>query len=113
MRFVKILQILNFINMQKRLVFIYETLCQMPVEIIKGDIFDIMKSFAPAKIKTFFTSDSKIQEIIQQLSQIYEVEVIRPEPFVQIANHDQFKRFFNYWNKAKKTAFLKNGRQDG
>ena len=93
----------------KRLVFIYETLCQMPVEIIRGDIFEVMCSLAPKKVRTFFTADTKIKELTQQLSEDYDIEVINPHPFVQVPGRYEFKRFFKYWNKAKKTAFLRDG----
>lgn len=99
----------------KRLVFIYETLCQMPVEIINGNTFDVINSFAMntnIKITTSFTTDIKIKNIIQKLSKIYDIDVIKPKPFVQIPDDYPFKRFFNYWKKAQKSAFLVNGGHD-
>ena len=92
----------------KRLVFIYETLCQMPVEILKGNTIDVIKSFSPSNIKTQFTVDTKIREIIQHLSKDHNIEVIKPVSFVEIPDDLEFKRFFKYWNKAKKTAFLQS-----
>jgi hypothetical protein len=96
----------------KRLVFIYETLCQMPVEIIKGDTLKVIRFLAPDKVKTWFTADTKIKKITQLLAKNYKVEVIKPQPFAQILESYEFKRFFKYWNEAKKTAFLKNGTHD-
>jgi hypothetical protein len=64
----------------KRLVFIYETLCQMPVEIIRGDTFEVMCSLAPKKVRTFFTADTKIKELTRQLSEDYDIEVINLQP---------------------------------
>lgn len=96
----------------KRLVFIYETLCQMPVEIINGNIIDVINSFAVnanIKITTSFTADTKINSIIKKLSESYDIEIIKPESFVQVSEDYSFKRFFNYWNKAQKSAFLING----
>lgn len=94
----------------KRLVFIYETLCQMSITIIYGDIFQVLSRFSPAKVRTFFTTDTKINEIILSLRKNYEVEVIPPKPFVQIPSSCGFKRFFNYWGEAKMSAFIKDGR---
>jgi len=96
----------------KRLVFIYETLCQMPVDVIKGDTLEVMRSLAPNEVRTWFTADTKIKEIARLLSKNCNVEVIKPQPFAQISEAYEFARFFKYWNKAKKTAFLKNGSAD-
>lgn len=96
----------------KRLIFIYETLCQMPLTIVKADTFDLIKSLAPAKIKTFYTADTSIKQMIDKLSSIYEVEIIKPKSFVSITSSHEFKRFFTYWNSAKNTAFLMDGGQD-
>lgn len=93
----------------KRLVFIYETLCQLPVEIIQGDTQDIIDSFLPTTVQTQFTTDTKIKEIIQSLSIRYKVEIFQPDPFAEIPEGYDPTRFFKYWNTAKKTAFLKNG----
>lgn len=96
----------------KRLVFIYETLCQLPVDIVRGSTLDVIKSLAPDKIKTFPTADSEIRQIITQLCEICDVEVVDAAPFVQVAADYEFKRFFKYWNKAQKTAFSRNGKND-
>ena len=93
----------------KRLVFIYETLCALPVEIVHGNTIAVMQQRAPDAIKTFFTTDTHIRAIIERLAQAHRVQVIRPEPFVRIAEDYQFQRFFKYWNKAQRTAFLTNG----
>lgn len=96
----------------KRLVFIYETVCQLPVEVIKGSTMEIMQCLSPEKITTHYTVDTKIKEIIQDLAKNFNIEVVKPQPFVKIPDKQVFKRFFQYWNKAKKTAFLKNGGHD-
>lgn len=93
----------------KRLVFIYETLCQMPVDIIKGDTLDVINTLAPARIQTFFSADSQIKALTQQLSQQYQLDIISAAPFVQLPETGPLKRFFKYWHKAKKTAFLTDG----
>ena len=90
----------------KRLVFIYETICEMSVTVVKGDTCEVIRSFAPDKVTCFFTPDIIVKEIIQQLSRLYPVTVIKPDPFVQLPESADFTRFFKYWNKAKETAFL-------
>jgi len=96
----------------KRLVFIYETLCQMPLVLARGNTFAQIESLAPARIKTFATADSHIRQIIDKLSLTYDVEIIKPQPFITLAEDKQYKRFFSYWNQAQKSAFLNNGGQD-
>lgn len=93
----------------KRLVFIYETLCEMPILIIKGNTVDVIDSLKPHTIKTWHTPDTVVKGIMRQLSDNHSVEIIKPKPFVDVSEKDDFIRFFKYWNKAKKTAFLKDG----
>lgn len=89
----------------KRLVFIYETLCQMQIDIIHGDTFEVIQLLSPVQITTFFTTDLQIKEILTHLSSLYPVKIIKPDPFVIMPDSDDSKRFFQYWNKARKTAF--------
>ena len=92
----------------KRLVFIYETLCSMPIEIYYGDTKNIIKEISPEKILTPFTIDLPIMAIINEISEQFELEFVYPPSFVQIDENIDFIRFFKYWNKAKKTALRKN-----
>ena len=89
----------------KRLVFIYETLCQMNIEIIQGDTLEVIQLLSPKQITTFFTTDLQIKEILTHLASLYPVKIIKPDPFVIIPDSYDSKRFFQYWNQARKTAF--------
>lgn len=89
----------------KRLVFIYETLCQMQIEIIQGETLEVIHLLSPDQITTFFTTDLQIKEILTYLSSLYPVKIIKPDPFVIIPDSYDSKRFFQYWNQARKTAF--------
>lgn len=89
----------------KRLVFIYETLCQMEIEIAQGGILEVLHLLSPEQIITFFTADTEIKKILTQLSSLYAVKIIKPDPFVITPDSHDNKRFFQYWNQAKKTAF--------
>ena len=93
----------------KRLVFIYETLCSMPVDIIYGTTSDVIKTIAPTKIITSFTADLPIQNIFKDISKQFELEFVYQPSFSQIDDSFEFKRFFKYWNKAKKTALKRDG----
>ena len=62
----------------KRLVFIYETLCQMEIEIVQGEILEVLHLISPEQIITFFTADTEIKAILAQLSSFYSVKIIKP-----------------------------------
>jgi hypothetical protein len=93
----------------KRLVFMYETLCALPLEILRGDTLEILRNcnasalYIPAAINPVFKS------IIDAVSREIKVMVVADEPFVTIAKPSDFTRFFQYWGKAEKSAFLHNG----
>jgi len=93
----------------KRLVFIYETLCELPIQIIRGDTIAILKDYdlcllyIPESINLF------IRDIINQLPETIEINIIEGEPFVCLPRQTQYGRFFQYWNKVEKTALLVDG----
>ena len=93
----------------KRLVFIYETLCSMPVDIIYGTTGDVINMLAPKKIITSFTADLPIQKIFKDISKQFELEFVYQPSFSQIDDSFEFKRFFKYWNKARKSALRIDG----
>lgn len=97
----------------KRLVFIYETLCAMKVDIIKGDTITIFQSLSANKIYIPYSADSEIKKLSDNISKITDIEIIKEVDFVNMANDISLKRFFQYWNKAKKSAFSMHGRDNG
>ena len=92
----------------KRLVFIYETLISMPVEIVLGETSEIVNDLSPKKIITPYTADLELRRLIREISVEFELEFVYPNAFVHIDDNFNFTRFFKYWNKAKKTAFQVN-----
>lgn len=96
----------------KRLIFIYETLCELPVDILRGNAVSVIKELTPSRLYAPSTSKPHITSVIDQLKTITEVEIIPDEVFVQIPETTDFKRFFKYWSSAEKTALLKNGGLD-
>ena len=94
----------------KRLVFIYETLCTLPVEIIQGDTLNELKMFVPATIYVPYDYDPYIQNVLQTLSTLTKVKIISDEPFVMISNKANFKRFSQYWKKVGSSALTLNGK---
>lgn len=97
----------------KKLVFIYETLCEMGIEVYKGPIVEtalkVMKDRGADTLHVYRTPNPRLQDMIDKLSDKTSVDVIKPTPFVVLDEDPDLKRFFRYWNKAKKDAFKKDG----
>jgi hypothetical protein len=93
----------------KRLIFIYETLCELPVDILRGDAVSVIKELMPSRLYVPSTGKPHIILVIDQLKTITEVEIIQDEVFAQIPETTDFKRFFKYWSFAEKTASLRHG----
>lgn len=98
----------------KRRVFIYETLLELPVEIYAGPIVEtlqhLMKECGAAQIVTGKTPNPLLKEMMGELRHTTKVTAIADKAFVQMDAQPELKRFFKYWNKAKKKAFLYDGR---
>jgi len=93
----------------KRLVFIYESLCELPIDIIHGDLIENIKELELGKIYIPTTNNYMIKDLINKIKLIASVELVDSKPFVNIDNSIEFRRFFQYWNKAEKIAFNLNG----
>ena len=94
----------------KRLVFIYENLCELPVEIIMGNTIEVLRSYEPDNIIVPHTADTVIQGLCDELSGHVNLEFIEEKKFAPMTKGYKFTRFFKYWKEAKKTAFLVNGK---
>ena len=86
----------------KRLVFIYECLCELPVDILFGDTVSLIRELHPEKVIIQDTPDSDVCQLIATISQHAHVEIIPQENFSQLPEKSSFKRFFPFWHKAKK-----------
>lgn len=93
----------------KRLIFIYETLCDLPLDIIHGNTIDVIGELSPCTLYIPSTNNPLIINMIESLEESIPIKVVEDEGFVLIKKPDEFHRFFQYWNKAQKTAFLQNG----
>lgn len=92
----------------KRLVFVYETLCALPIEIIQGDTLTILLQLKASAIYIPNSQNPFFQSVIRELSKLT-VQIVQDETFVIIPNDPDLRRFFHYWKKAEKTAFMVNG----
>ena len=92
----------------KRLTFIYETLCELPLRICKGDTLQtlsaLMDDTQAECIYIPATPNPELKRRIQQLAVKYNITVVEDIPFVTLPGDPDIKRFFRYWNKAKKVA---------
>ena len=96
----------------KRLVFIYETLCDLPVDIIAGNTVDVFKKLHPRQVLTPYTADSEVKHLMDKLSEAVPVKMIHDHEFVDIEKDLNLKRFFRFWNKAKQSALSIDGVPD-
>lgn len=93
----------------KRLVFIYETLLEMPIDIYQGETLSVIKTIGPTEVFVPASANPEIARVMKEISLLTKVEIVSDEPFVKLKNQTDLKRFFQYWKTAQKTAFLKNG----
>jgi len=94
-----------------RLVFIYEALCELQVDIIRGDTVAILTELTGenGRIITAHTPTQELLQRIAALRQIMPVKLVREEDFVRLASPPDLRRFFRYWNKARKSAMQFGG----
>ena len=92
----------------KRLVFIYETLCELPVTIIHDSTVEgLIRLAENQSCETIYipaTPNPLLQEIIVELEHRLLVVIVEDTPFVSLTKDLDMKRSFRYWNKAKKLA---------
>jgi hypothetical protein len=96
----------------KRLVFIYETLSALPLEILRGDTLEVLRECNASMLYVPATINPAFKTIIDAVSREIQVRLVADEPFVTLAKPKDYTRFFQYWGKAEKSAFLKNGGAD-
>ncbi len=97
----------------KRRMFIYETLCALPVEIYRADtvtgLLHLAEAAGSETIYSGTTPNPALQTIAAQLEKAISVQWVADDAFVSLSGEPDLQRFFRYWNKARKTAFTHNG----
>ena len=93
----------------KRLIFIYETLCGLEIEILRGDTRSILEEITPSIVYIPQTNNPLLLEIIALVGEVFSIQMVADEPFVHLKKPMEFKRFFQYWNKVEKTVFHDDG----
>lgn len=97
----------------KRRVFLYESLLELPVEIYAGDTLETLEALAHAAQASCLisphTPNPRLNHIMEALSGTLRVQRIADDAFVDLPPQEGLRRFFKYWNKAKKLAFTRDG----
>lgn len=101
----------------QRLVFIYETLCEMGVQVYRGETVEtlvgLLEQYSLESLRVPFSPNPELGEIVVALEKKgVGVEVVPDQPFAHLRKEPDLKRFFRYWNKARKTAMLVDGGVD-
>jgi hypothetical protein len=99
----------------KRITFLYESLLEMPVTIRRGDVAAEVAAFALEHGATrIVTSESVSPRFVATCKAISKkmpsgsrLEVMKVEPFVEVAGRLDLKRFSRYWQMVKDKAFGK------
>lgn len=96
----------------KRLLFIYETLLELDVRIVRGDLVESLGRLAReqgGRIRVPETPNPRLQQVVERLRAEFEVDVIAEVPFVSMTREPDLRRFFRYWNKARAAAMKPGG----
>ena len=86
----------------KKLVFIYET------PIVETAV-ELARNHDCSSLYTIWSPNPELQTYISDISNTIDLEIIRDVPFAKLEKTPDLKRFFRYWNKAKKYAFEQDG----
>ena len=89
----------------KRLIFIYETLCELGIPIYRGDTEEVaitlMQEHQAEQLLIANTHNPELLHIIKNLSNSINLRVTDEDAFVSLEREPKLKRFFGYWKKAK------------
>jgi len=93
----------------KRLVFIYESVAEMQIKMLAGDTLTILRQHQSAEIFIPGSLNIFVRDIMAVLAQSKTVITHDDDRFVKYQPHKQLKRFFQYWKKIEKFAFMRDG----
>ena len=98
----------------KRVVFIYECLLELPVEIRRGDVAAEVLQFASQLsadgIVTPASPSPRFRQVCAVLRQSIPVQVVEDVPFLDYDGPLDLQRFSRYWRVASRYAFGRPGR---
>jgi hypothetical protein len=93
----------------KRIGFLYECLLELPVSLRKGDVATEVLAFARAHgadgIVTSAGTDPRVAAICDALERELPVQVLEPQPFVELEERVDLGRFSRYWRRAEREVW--------
>jgi len=100
----------------KRIVFLYECLLELPVDIRRGDVFDHLIAFArendATRLVTTLSPAPRFRQLVEQLSVEIVVTVLDVPSLVDYDGQPDLRRFSRYWRDVQHAA-LKPTAPDG
>ena len=93
----------------KRVVFIYESLLDLPVEIRRGDVASEVRRFAEAHgasgIVTAESPSPRFAAIVRELRKTHTLDTLPVAPFLDYSGKLDLRRFSRYWSVAERYVF--------
>lgn len=100
----------------KRMVFLYECLLDLDVEIHRGDVASEVRAFAQTHgattIITMETPAPRFATIVADLRTTHRVDVHADEPFAEVSDGVDIKRFSRFWGSIR-TQVVRQPQQRG
>ncbi len=94
---------------RKRIVFIYECLLELPVEIRRGNVVQeltqAMHEQGAKQLVTTHSPSPRFKQIVQALSQQFTLEILPLPPLVPPQKYVDLKRFSRYWKAVEKHIY--------
>jgi len=94
---------------RKRIVFIYECLLELPVEIRRGhvvqELTQAMHAHGAKRLVTTHSPSPRFKQIVQELSRQFTLEMLPIPPLVPPQPHLDLKRFSRYWKGIEKYIY--------
>jgi deoxyribodipyrimidine photo-lyase len=89
----------------KRLGFLYECLLELPVTLRHGDVAEEVLAFARRHeadgVVTSAAVDPRFSLLRDRIAAQLPVQVLEPEPFVELPEPVDLRRFTRYWRRAE------------
>lgn len=90
---------------RKRLGFLYESALDLPLTLRKGDVAEEVIAFAKRHnadgVISSLPVDPRLERIAAAIDGQIDLELLEPEPFVQLPRPPRLGRFSRYWREAE------------
>lgn len=97
----------------KRLGFLYECLLELPVTLRQGDVAQEVLAFAHRHgadgVVTSAAVDPRFSLLYERIAAQLPVQVLEPEPFVELPQPVDLRRFSRYWRRAEPVLWARAG----